>query len=339
MKSLRFNGHSQSELVDVDPPSPAAGEVVVRTIHSAVCGSELHGYREHGAEQGNSGHEGIGRIEALGEGANDIMPRLKVGDRVGISAIAGCGKADCTYCQQGQSTWCPGFRFTGSMHAELFKAPALACLPIPEDVPDDAATLLAGDGFGVPYHTSRKIMSPDVHTIAIFGMGPIGLGNAMMQAHLGRDIIAVDLSEYRLDYAKKLGARHVVNVKDGDAVEAIRKLTSGRGPDVCIEAAGRPDTLKQCFAAVRTAGTVVINGEQGPVELSPSEDFIRRDITAVGSWFFQIGEFPAMVDTWRAGLDVANLISHIMPGADAPQAFTDFAAGKTAKVLLDWSKV
>ena len=67
--------------------------------------------------------------------------------------------------------------------------------------------------------------------------------------------------------------------------EAVRRLTGDRGADVCIEAAGRPETARQCFRAVRTAGTVVFNGEQPEVELSPSADFIRRDITAVGSWY------------------------------------------------------
>ena len=333
MRSVRFVGNSGVEMVDVAEPAPGPDEVTVRTIHSALCGSELHCYREHGAENGNSGHEGLGRVVELGKN----VKHLRVGDRVGVSAVAGCGDATCAYCARGQSTYCPKFKVTSSMHAEYFKAPARSCLPIPDDIPDDAAVLLSGDGFGVPYHTSRKTLEADVRTVAIFGMGPVGLGNAMMQAHMGREVIAVDLSPYRLDYAKKLGAAHSINVKDGDAVEAIRQFTGGRGADVCIEAAGRPDTLKQCFAAVRTAGKVVINGEQQSVQLSPSNDFIRRDITAVGSWFFQIGEFDQMVDTYRKGLDVRKLVSHVLPGEDAAEAFETFAAGKSAKVLLDWN--
>lgn len=119
-------------------------------------------------------------------------------------------------------------------------------------------------------------------------------------------------------------------------MQAIRDLTVGAGADVCIEAAGRPDTLKQCFAAVRTAGTVVINGEQAKAEISPSSDFIRRDITAVGSWFFQLCEFEGMVEIYRSGLDVTQLVSHVFPGGRADEAYRAFAAGESAKVVLDW---
>jgi len=333
LKSVRLLGKSRVELVDVATPSPGRGEVAVRTIRSALCGSELHAYRHQGAESGNSGHEGLGRVVEAGTDVRGVS----VGDRVGVSAVAGCGDPACEYCAKGQSTWCPDLSVTSSMHAQYFKAPARACLPIPDDVPDNDAVLLSGDGFGVPYHTSRKSLDTDVRTVAVFGLGPVGLGNVMMQAHLARDVIALDLSDYRLDYAKKLGARHIVDVRQGDAVEAIRELTAGRGADVSIEAAGRPETLKQCFAAVRTAGKVLINGEQQKVELSPSSDFIRRDITAVGSWFFHIGEFDAMVQTYRDGLDVSRLVSHVLPGEEAGHAFEQFAAGQTAKVLLDWT--
>jgi len=103
---------------------------------------------------------------------------------------------------------------------------------------------------------------------------------------------------------------------------------------VCLEAAGRPETLKQCFAAVRTGGTVAMNGEQGAVPLSPSEDFIRRDITALGSWFYHAREVPRVMALYRQGLPVESLITHRYPLAEADEAFREFAAGRTGKVLL-----
>src|SRR5690606_3873823 len=112
------------------------------------------------------------------------------------------------------------------------------------------------------------------------------------------------------------------------------ELTGGNGADVCIEAAGRPQTLKQCFAAVRTGGQVLINGEQPGVELSPSRDFIRRDITATGSWFYHFSEFPEMLGLYRQGLDVAKLITHRFQLSQADEAFRAFDAGLTGKVLL-----
>jgi propanol-preferring alcohol dehydrogenase len=209
---------------------------------------------------------------------------------------------------------------------------------LPADVDWEAGVLLAGDGLGVPYHTSTKIADPAIETIAVFGAGPIGLGHTLLQTFLDRRVIAIDLSPTRLDLAQELGAAHTVNGRDVDPVTQIRALTGGNGADVCIEAAGRPETLKLCFAAVRTGGTVVMNGEQGGVELSPSQDFIRRDITALGSWFYHFGEFPQMLALYRQGLPITKLITHRFPLADGNTAFQEFAAGRTGKVLLTPAK-
>lgn len=222
------------------------------------------------------------------------------------------------------------------MHAERFLAAANACHPLPADVAWEAGVLLTGDGLGVPYHTSTKIASPGIQTVAIFGVGPIGLGNVLMQAHLGRCVIAVDVSATRLAIAKNLGASDIVNAKEVDSVAQVRDLTAGAGADACIEAAGRPETALACFAAVRTAGTVVFNGEQGALPISPSGQFIRRDITAVGAWLYHFSEFGPMLDLYRNGLRVLDLISHRYPIADAEAAFEKFASGQSAKVLLDY---
>src|SRR5512145_1114419 len=100
MRIARYGGNGTIEVVEGPEPVPGPGEVVVETAVSAICGSELHGYRG-AARAGNGGHEAVGTIIALGEGVN----RLKIGQRVGVSCITGCGK--CAYCQKGQYTYCP----------------------------------------------------------------------------------------------------------------------------------------------------------------------------------------------------------------------------------------
>jgi threonine dehydrogenase-like Zn-dependent dehydrogenase len=149
-------------------------------------------------------------------------------------------------------------------------------------------------------------------------------------------VIAVDRVPGRLEMARRLGAREAVNGAEGDAVEQVRAYTSGAGADVCIEAAGRPETALACFAAVRTAGTVVFNGEQGEVPLSPSSHFIRRDITAVGSWFYHFADIGPMIELYRGGLPVLELVSHRFPYAQAAEAYARFAGRETAKVILEW---
>ena len=328
MRSLLLKGNSMVEIVKAPDPIPVPGEVVVAVEVSAICGSEMHRYRGEGQARGNTGHEAAGTVIEVGP---DVAS-LQIGQRVGLSGVVGCGR--CDYCARGQQTWCENWRGYGSMHAERVLIAARGCHLLPDDVPWDVGVLISGDGMGVPYHTSTKIAGSSVATVAIFGVGPIGLGNVMMQVFRGRTVIAVDIKEERLELARALGAAHVVNARCQEPVAAIRSLTGGRGPDVCLEAAGQPGTLRQCFDAVRTGGTVVMNGEQGAVELSPSADFIRRDITAVGSWFYHFSEVPEMLALYREGLPVASLITHRYPLSQAQTAYSEFAAGRTGKVLL-----
>lgn len=330
MQILQFAGNSTINVIEQPAPIPAPGQVLVETAVSTLCGSELHGYRGNGRAQGNSGHEAAGTVIALGEG----VTTLQVGQRVGLCAVVGCGHCDA--CAAGRYTWCRNHRVYSDMHAEQIVIPAHGCHPLPDNLSWRAGVLLSGDGLGVPYHTGTRLTDPAVKTIAIFGVGPIGLGHTLLQSFYGRTVIAVDLSTPRLDYAAELGAAHVVDVSTADPVAQIRALTGGRGADVCIEAAGQPETLKQCFAAVRTNGVVVMNGEQPAVELSPSQDFIRRDITAFGSWFYHYGEFPAMLALYRQGLAVEKLSTHTFAGAEGDRAFAEFAARRTGKVLLEW---
>jgi len=328
VRIVRLDGDCRASVIDAPDPAPGPGEVVVDTAVSALCGSELGSYRGAGSKSGNSGHEAAGIVSAMGEGVSGLRP----GQRVGVSAIAGCGA--CPYCARGQYTWCPDRKFYGSMHAERFLAAANACHLLPDGVPWEIGVLISGDGLGVPFHTSTKMSSPDIRTVAVFGAGPIGLGNVLLQSYLGRRVAAVDISRPRLDLALKLGAETAVDAGAGEAAGAVRNWTGGDGADACIEAAGRPETLKQCFAAVRPGGTVVMNGEQRSVELSPSDDFIRRDITAVGAWYYHFGEFEGMAALYGEGLRVADLVTNTYPLEEAGAAFEEFAAGTSGKILL-----
>ena len=330
MKTLHIQGSGTLQITEVPEPVPGPGEVVIQTAASALCGSELGNYRDDGKPSGNNGHEGAGIVIGLGP----EVEGLQLGQRVGVSAVAGCGR--CSHCRKGQYTYCHKVMVYTNMHAEQFLAAAHACHPLPEDVPFDVGGLISGDGLGVPYHTNSRFPLPSAETVAVFGSGPIGLGNSLLQSHLGRRVIAVDLLPDRLDLARKLGAGATLNPSDRDVVDEIRSLTDGKGADVCIEAAGRPETARQCFQAVRHGGAVAFNGEQPALELSPSDDFIRRDITAFGSWYCHFNEFDDLLKLWRNGLQVDSLITHRFPLEEAQTAFTEFDAGRTGKVLLTY---
>ncbi len=327
MKLLEMTGSATARVIDAEAPRPKPGEVIIETARSAICGSEMKTYRGKGMASGNTGHEAVGTVVAQGDGVTN--PQL--GQRVGVSAVVGCG--NCAECDRGQYTWCKSAESRSRMHAEQFAIDARACSPLPDELPWNEATLLTGDGMGVPWHTAKKIDRADINTIVVMGLGPIGLGNVLLQAHLGRRVIGVDIIDYRIDFAKQLGAD--VSIKADDSlIDQIIELTGGDGADVVIDCAGQRASVGNSFLAVRRGGVVVFNGESMEEMLAPSRDFNRREIWAVGCWYYFMHEVPEMYELWRNGLDVARMITHRFPLADAPEAFALFNRGQTGKVLL-----
>ena len=222
------------------------------------------------------------------------------------------------------------------MHAEQFAIHARACSPLPADLPWDEATLLTGDGMGVPWHTAKKIDRADIETIVVMGLGPIGLGN-VLDASPPRAVVssASTSSIIAFDFAMRLGAD--VSIKaDETLIERIMELTDGNGADVVIDCAGHASQRRQqLLVSVRRGGIVVFNGESMEELLAPSRDFNRREIWAVGCWYYFMSEVPEMFALWRerAGCR-ASMITHRFSLADAPAAFELFNRGQTGKVLL-----
>jgi len=332
VKVLWQVGREQVEIREVPTPSPGPGEVCVQIAASTLCGSELGAYRSERSGL-NGGHEAAGVVVEAGPGC----ARLRPGDRVGISAVQGCGA--CEQCRHGRYTYCERHTVVSGMHAEYVISRELGCHHLPADVPWVEGVLLTGDGLGTPYHVSRRLgtRTGPGRVVAVFGVGPVGLGNVMVQAHLGARVVAVDVSEYRLALARRLGAEWAVVAPVGSGPAALAaevRGACGGAPDVCLECAGRQPTLFAALAAVRTEGTVVCVGEQGPAPISPSDHLIRRDVTLMGSWFYHFSEYGEMLELYRAGLPVAKLVTHAFALGEGAQAFRAFAAGQTGKTVL-----
>mgnify|MGYP005859250811 FL=1 len=332
MKKLIVQEGGALSVGEAEVPIPGPGEVLIRAAVTLICGSELKGYRDAGSVGSNLGHEGAGTVAALGEGVAASWR----GRRVGASAISGCGR--CPECEAQRYTWCEDKRFHGAMHAEYFVVPVAVCAPLPAGMTWACGALVSGDGFGAPYHTNTRIVTPEtVRTVAVFGLGPIGLGSVLLQRHHGRRVIGMDLSPERCAMALALGAAEVLRPDETDPVRAIRELTDGAGADICIEAVGIPETVEQALAAVKNGGPVLLNGEQGPIAINPSEQLIRRDITVTGCWFYHFREIRPMMELAARGLEIERLVTHTFAGAQAPEAFRRFRLGQTGKVALLWN--
>jgi threonine dehydrogenase-like Zn-dependent dehydrogenase len=328
MRAVRMLGGERVTVIDAPEPEPPEGGVVVRLRASGVCGSEMHGYRGPTAmeQPPNGGHEPAGEVVDASRSR-----WWKVGDRVGIHALWGCGT--CTWCTKGIYTFCDERRIVPGAHAEYLAAPDHVLVPLPEDVDFATGTLLAGDGLGVPYHTSRRLNTRGGDTVAVVGCGPIGLGNIMLQSFFGARVIGLDLSAQRLEWARQLGAASTIGAEE-DAIATVREITAGRMADAVVEATGRPEGFALALRLVGKGGTVACCGENREVTLHVGTDLIRPDVTLFGSFFYHFREYPEMLELRRRGLPVEKLVSHRFPLERAAEAFTEFAAARTAKAVL-----
>ena len=219
-------------------------------------------------------------------------------------------------------------------HADLIAAPEHCCLKLPDDVPDDVGVLLTSDGLGVPYHCGQRIETKGGDFVLVVGAGPIGLGNILVQAFRGAEVIAMDIQDERLKLARVLGARHAFNVAQIDAVTAVRDITEGEMCAATINAVGAEQGLRTCIRCTAVGGRIINVGQVGTMELNVTGDLASRDLSLIGSSFYHFHEFPEMVRLFRHGLPVGRLITHRFPLIQAARAYREFVAGATGKVIL-----
>jgi propanol-preferring alcohol dehydrogenase len=332
MQAVKLLGNRELRLIDAPEPAPAAGEVLLRVRASGVCGSDLHGlYRPQRAPEFIPGHEIVAEVLAA-----PAESGLATGQRVVVFPKEHCGR--CRLCLQGFAIYCPTGRTLGFSRdggdAERVVAPASCCFPIPDDVTDDQAALSL-DCIGLPYHvlkTRLAVSPPDV--VAVVGLGPIGLAFTRMATFLGARVIGIDINPLRLELAQTLGAAVTLHAEKEDVRALVAGATEGEGADVVCECAGTDATAQLALDLTRVGGRFAFVGENGRATISPSQHFLRKELTAVGGTCGNLSEYPALWRCVRVGLEPERLITHRFPLADAAEAFRRFDAGETGKVVL-----
>ncbi|MFI6423926.1 zinc-dependent alcohol dehydrogenase [Promicromonospora sp. NPDC050880] len=271
------------QVMDVPVPEPGPGQVLVRIETSGLCHTDIHAAHGDWPVKPHPpfvpGHEGVGRIERLGEGVHGRSP----GQRVAIAWLgSACG--ECRYCISGRETLCEkqansGYSVNGAF-AEYAVVPAAFATPVPDDVSSlDAAPLTCA---GVTTYKAIRVAGvAPAETVAIFGIG--GLGHLALQyARIaGAFTVAVDLEDHKLDLAARLGADHVVNAAREDPAHAIQRLG---GADVAVALAASPASFDQAFASLRRGGRLVCVAlpAHGTIQL-PIFDTVLKGISVIGS--------------------------------------------------------
>lgn len=260
-----FRGTHRFGIEEVERPQAGPGEAILRVTLTTICGTDLHIVRgEYPVEPGLViGHEPVGVIAELGEGVSGYA----VGDRVLVGAITPCGQ--CSACLSGHGAQCGhgtgyealgGWRLGNTIHgaqAEYVRIPyAQANLAkIPDELSDEQVVLLADiASTGFSGAESGGVRLGD--TVVVHAQGPIGLcatiGAKLMGAAF---VIGVDTDEHRLEMALRMGADHVLDPREQDVVDEVRRLTGG-GADVAIEALGSQVTFENALRCLRPGGTL-----------------------------------------------------------------------------------
>lgn len=324
---------------EVPVPEPGVNDVIIKIIKSAICGTDLHIYmwdewsKKTIKTPMTIGHEYMGVIEKVGAG----VKIFKEGDRVTGEGHLACGH--CRNCRRGKEHVCEntvgiGVHIDGSF-AEYLRLPASNVVPLDHRIPDEWAAIM--DPFGNATHTalSFPLLGEDV---LITGSGLIGSMAVAIAKYAGaRFVVASDLSDYRLDIAKKMGASLTVNPSKGETIQdAVRKLGL-RGFDVGLEMSGSPKAFKEMISNMYNGSSIALLGILPSNFEVPWSDIIFKAITLKGIYGREMWE------TWYkmemmiiGGINLDPVITHRFHIDDFQKGFDAMEEGNCGKVILNW---
>jgi 2-desacetyl-2-hydroxyethyl bacteriochlorophyllide A dehydrogenase len=342
MQAVTFQAPGEVRIVEKpDPEIEATTDALVRIDATGVCGSDLHIYHGRIAiEPGFTiGHEYVGTVMAAGDAVSSVAE----GDRVlGCFQVA-CGT--CWHCRRSEYHKCDGSRTFGhgatlgglqGTQAQLALVPHanLTLRRVPEGLADDVA-LFAGDVMGTAYHATVASGLRAGDTVAVLGLGPVGLCavQAAMVAGAAK-VLAIDSVEQRLEAARAFGAQPVHLVEQDPRAE-VKTATEGRGVDLAVEAVGDPRALESAIRFARPCGTVSIVGVYAErVEVHMGLAWIKSLKMVMGQANV-IAHLDPVLEMLAAGrLDPSPLVSHHMPLEQAPDAYALYDRREALKIVL-----
>jgi len=328
------------ELREVPVPDPGEGDVLLRVAAVAVCGSDVHQYRNSQSWTVRTpvilGHEFCGRVAALGRSVTGF----KEGERV-VSETAAVVNPDSPLTRAGKYNLDParrgfGYDVDGAM-ASFVRVPARCLHRVPEAVPDEVAALAEPCCVAYQAVVVNSPVRPG-STVAVIGPGPIGLLCASLAKRQGASAVVlagITRDRPRLEVGRGLGATHTIDLETGDPAALFASLGDGLGPDVVVDAAGVSATLKPALDWVRPGGHITKVG-WGREPLNASLDpLVRKAVTLQGSFSHTWAVWEAVLRLLGDGaLDPRPLISRVAPLAEWQACFDGMVSGALIKTVL-----
>ena len=328
-------------LEDVKIPNYGPDDVLIKVKKSAICGTDMHIYNWDAWARKTVpvpmvvGHEYVGEIHEVGANVKNYKP----GDRVSGEGHIVCGV--CRNCRAGRQHLCKdtvgvGVNRPGSF-AEYVAIPASNVFPIPDDIPDETASIL--DPLGNAVHTalSFDLVGEDV---LITGAGPIGLMAAAVAVQAGaRNVVITDVNNYRLDLARKLGNKVIaVNVAEQTLSDVRQQLGMKEGFDVGLEMSGNASAFRDMISNMVTGGKIALLG------IPPSEIAIDWNHVIFKGLVIKGIYGREMYETWykmaallQSGLNLNPILTHQFSIDDYEKGFAVMNSGQSGKVILNWT--
>lgn len=340
MKGVVFTGNRTLEIRDFPEPTAGRGEVVIRIDATGICGSDLHVYRGDRDMNQIAGHEPCGTVVELGE---EIV-RLKIGDRVTVHHHHGCGV--CEQCARGETVRCLydhkvyGVGRPGSF-AQYMAAGEANCIPLPEPLTPADGACMACVGT-TAWAALRRIDARPHETLAVLGLGPVGLSAVLVGRAMGLRVAGVDVIDERLTLAEVCGAHVVIDGREEGVVERLHEFsrTPGidwvEGVDCLVETSGATAAREWMIDAIRRGGRIAIVGVGGEERVINPTQIHGKACTIIGSVVFPLGwswDFARFLVS--SGMSFEPMVTHRYPLEAAAEAMAMADSGKCGKVLME----
>jgi 2-desacetyl-2-hydroxyethyl bacteriochlorophyllide A dehydrogenase len=327
MKTIRLiRSGSPLEEQEIATQPINSHDVLIRVKAAGICHSDAH-YRA-GLSPVKSlpltlGHEVAGLVEKTGANVKGFT----AGDRVCVHYLVTCGQ--CTFCKAGTEQFCQTARMIGKHrdggYAEFVAVPERSVFHLPDGIPFEQGAILMCSSATSLHALNKARLSPG-ETVAIFGVGGLGISAVQLARHFGAaEVFGVDINPRKLELAERLGAIPV-NASVGNSVEQIQELTGGTGVDVALELVGLPETMRQAVQSLAILGRAALVGlTQETFEIAPYSELLNKEGEIIGVSDHLASEIPLLLDLARTGkLDLSHGIIRTVPlEADAVNGVLD----------------